>query len=356
MNNANEDALKNPHRRSILTRSMTAIGWVVVAVAYPVLAFGLVWPMELREERLIPSTLIHAAFMVRTFLFHAGVALAVVALRALIARDPRLAITTVPAIVIALASTVPNFFPRGAAAGAADAATIRVFSGNLLAFNRETAEIANEIAACDADVIMLQEFTPHWRDALAPRLEDRYPYQVLAPQTDCFGVAIYSKWPYVQSPRVDVRLGREPAPQIRAVVQTPLGPVVFYNIHLVPPTSVTRSTEQRLELADLLECVRAETLPVVVSGDFNFTLDSLHHRRVREAGFRDVHEIAGCGRGSTWPVKRWTRYVPGIRLDHIYISSQLTAASCGQGVGMGSDHRPVFAMLALVTAPGAIDR
>lgn len=334
---------------------MTAIGWVVVVVAYPVLAFGLLWPMELREERPIPSTLIHAAFMVRTFLFHAGVALAVVAIRALIARDRRLAIATLPAIMIALGSTVPNFLPRSAAAGTADAATIRVFSANLLAFNRDTSAIADEIAACDADVIMLQEFTPHWRDALAPRLEDRYPYQVLAPQTDCFGVAIYSKWRYAEAPRVDVRLGREPAPQIRAVVQTALGPIVFYNIHLVPPTSVTWSTEQRLELADLLDCVRAETLPLVVSGDFNFTLDSLHHARVRDVGLRDVHEIVGFGRGSTWPVKRWTRYVPGIRLDHIYISSQLTAVNCGQGVGLGSDHRPVSARIAIAERLSAGD-
>lgn len=338
-----ENQSSPPRGRSILTRSVTAIGWAIVGIAYPVLLFGLFCPMDLREVRPWPSALIHAAFMVRTFLFHAAVALTVVAARALIARDRRLALATVPAIVIAGWSSIPQFLPRSVIASDDSDRGLRVLSANLLAFNRDTTPLVDEIAGSNADVIMLQEFTPHWRDALAGSLGNSHPYQVLAPQTDCFGVAIYSKLPYVESPRVDVQIGRKLSPQIRAVVQTDFGPVALYNIHLVPPTSLAWSTEQRLELADLLDLVRAESLPVLVSGDFNFTLDSLHHSRVREAGLRDVHELVGFGRGSTWPVKRWTRYVPGIRLDHIYVSPHLTAIRCSQGVGMGSDHRPVMA-------------
>ena len=91
----------------------------------------------------------------------------------------------------------------------------------------------------------------------------------------------------------------------------------------------------------------AEKLPYIVSGDFNFPETAPQHANLKRAGVREAHELAAIGRGATWPVNSIFRYiVPGVRIDHIYLSPQLTATTCRTGVGRGSDHRPVVADLA----------
>ena len=37
------------------------------------------------------------------------------------------------------------------------------------------------------------------------------------------------------------------------------------------------------------------------------------------------------------------RWFPGIRLDHIFLSKELTSTQSRTGTGAGSDHRPVIA-------------
>lgn len=332
----------------LLTRAMTGAMVLALVVGYALLAIGLIWPFSLRETAPWPSLLMHIAFMVQTFSFHGGVAFACLALRSLIARQARLAILALPGAAICLAPTAISYMPREARP--VSQPTVKLMSANLLAFNRDTGPIVAEIVAENPDVLMLQEFTPHWQAAIDTAINDRYPHRVLMPQTDCFGLAIYSKRPFIGEPSTDVRLGREDSPQIRAVIDIGGRPVVFYDVHLVPPTTIAWSTEQRIELADLIERISRETDPVVVSGDFNLTPDSFHHAELRRAGFVDAHEIAGRGRGTSWPVKRWTRYVPGIRIDHIYLSRGLSAATSREGIGMGSDHRPVIADIGLATA------
>ncbi len=104
--------------------------------------------------------------------------------------------------------------------------------------------------------------------------------------------------------------------------------------------------------ADLRDRLADEPLPVILSGDFNFTdrspnADLLHH-----LGLVDSHALAGFGRGSTWPVHSFFRYVPGIRLDHIYLSRSLNCSQSRTGTGLGSDHRPIVARIS--AASGAV--
>jgi endonuclease/exonuclease/phosphatase (EEP) superfamily protein YafD len=39
------------------------------------------------------------------------------------------------------------------------------------------------------------------------------------------------------------------------------------------------------------------------------------------------------------------RYITGIGIDHIYVGAGLTCASSRAGIGEGSDHRPVIAVV-----------
>lgn len=87
----------------------------------------------------------------------------------------------------------------------------------------------------------------------------------------------------------------------------------------------------------------AEALPVIVGGDFNFTENSTNALVLRRQGLADAHSVGGWGRGATWPVNSFFRWIPSVRLDHIYLGGGLTCAECRTGTGEGSDHRPVIA-------------
>ena len=65
----------------------------------------------------------------------------------------------------------------------------------------------------------------------------------------------------------------------------------------------------------------------------------------QRVGLADAFDLGGWGRGSTWPVTSFFRYLPGVRLDHIYLGGGLTCSDCRTGVGEGSDHRPVIAKI-----------
>ena len=115
------------------------------------------------------------------------------------------------------------------------------------------------------------------------------------------------------------------------------------------------TVDSRLQFAGLLEALSAEKLPYVVGGDFNLTETTPQHRDFAAIGARDAHDLAGRGRGATWPVNGVFRYPPGLRLDHVYVGNDLVAVRCEAGEGRGSDHRPVVADVALTAAasPGA---
>lgn len=64
---------------------------------------------------------------------------------------------------------------------------------------------------------------------------------------------------------------------------------------------------------------------------------------MRGLGYFDAHELAGFGRGATWPADgRVRQYFPGVRIDHIYLRG-LTATSSKVVRGPGSDHHALIA-------------
>jgi hypothetical protein len=50
---------------------------------------------------------------------------------------------------------------------------------------------------------------------------------------------------------------------------------------------------------------------------------------------------------ATWPVNSFFRYLPGVRVDHVYASKHLAFTRLTTGTGEGSDHRPLVAEIAI---------
>ena len=209
--------------------------------------------------------------------------------------------------------------------------------------NTTTGPIAAEIVAAQPDVLVLQEYTPRWHRAFQAALAVTYPHVSYVCRNDSFGQAIYARRPFGGPVNSDLPIGTVGLPEARAVIRLGERNVALYNVHLMPPKRHAWTIEQRWEFADLLEQLERERLPVILCGDFNFTNASAFADELERLSLIDAHRISGRGRGSTWPVLSFFRYLPGIRLDHIFISKELTSTSSRTGIGRESDHRPVIA-------------
>jgi endonuclease/exonuclease/phosphatase (EEP) superfamily protein YafD len=316
--------------------------WVVVIASYVLLALAYLLPQNYRNESSAYVVVAWLAFLVRVLQFHLGLLLFAIALIAAFVRGRRLFLAAAPLVVFTLGPVFLSCLRSAPPAGGGP--TLRVMSVNLLMVNRQTHPIIDEIIAAHPDVLLLQEYTDHWDAAMSESLSAEFPYHSSVRRDDSFGVAVYSRTPFVAGD-VDNRLplGHSFVPQTRGVVRFAGRDVAIYNVHLLPPRRLDYTIEGRLQFADLLDLLAAEKLPYVVAGDWNLTNDTPQHGALRRIGARDAHDLAATGRGATWPVNSFFRYVPGLRLDHVYLGPGLTAVRCQPGTGRGSDHRPVVA-------------
>nr|MBX2796976.1 endonuclease/exonuclease/phosphatase family protein [Myxococcales bacterium] len=216
--------------------------------------------------------------------------------------------------------------------------TITLLSANLYAPNREPAALVGEIGSVDADVVVLQELTRRWRRELQPVVGGLHEHSVV--RDDAFGIGVFSKHPLLASDTTTTW----DLPALRVELQPPGGErLAIYVVHTLPPATRHGAQVRREQLERLREQLESERLPFVVLGDLNLTVhDPLWGHLVREPV---VDAMDSCGRwwGPTWP--NGVVPLPPLRLDHALHSRGLLCVSLSEGVGEGSDHRPVQVVL-----------
>lgn len=324
-------------------RMLRVEAWLFVIASYVLMAFAYLWPTDFRNTSPAYVWAAWGLTLVRTFLFHYSLILLSVSVVTLWKRSWRLFAASLPLLAISLGPTLWQYRPRSAPAVAGEVVT--VMSVNLLMVNKTTAPIIEEIKTVAPDVLLLQEYTWHWHKALQAALGSEYPHVEYITREDSFGAAVYSRRPFVEKVEIFTPLGEAIDPQIRAVIEVAHRKVAFYNIHLLPPWGLMYIIEHRAQFADLLDALENEPLPVVMGGDFNFTENSPQVSALSRLGFADAQDAGGWGRGATWPNNSFFRWIPSIRLDHVYLGGGLTCTDCRTGVGAGSDHRPLIARI-----------
>lgn len=330
-------------------RARTLLAWFLVITAYACLAFAYLFP-DLGESSRFGNALMWLAFAGRTFTFHAGLGLLVVLAWMLLCRLRRPALAMLPLLGVSLGPALWSYIPKSPAPLGPDAIT--VMSCNLLIGSTSPIHAAEQIAHHDPDIVFFQEYSDRAHAVIEPVLRGKYPYIITASRDDAFGQAIYSKLKPVGTPMLfpppslgeGARTGgvvNLSDPQIRMVVRVGKYEIVVQNVHTVPPGGATLLAEQRLMLRWLAEFVKSERRPVIMAGDFNATAASLGV--LQDAGLTSTQALAGQGRGSTWPDVTWLRYLPGVRIDNIFVSDGLSCDRAEVGKSIGSDHRPVIA-------------
>jgi len=324
--------------------------WTVVVALFMLIGLAYLLPQYLRNSSPFYVAAAYVAFMTRTFFFHIGLLSILILGLCVWIRSRRLLLTTVILLLISLGPELWSYRPRFpnpvGEGGSLQGKTLTVMSANLLGITRgfeaRSRTIIAEIRSARPDVLLLQEYTDRWHEVLSSVLSSELPYSRSVRRNDAFGTAIYSRHPFSQPVNLHVPLGTREVPQVRAVIRLDGIKVAVYNIHLLPPVNLSYFAEHRRQLADLLDVLDREPLPTIVCGDFNFTSRSPHAAALNRSGLTDAHDLAGWGRGATWPVHGIFRWLPGIRLDHLYLRAPLKAVDSRTGPITGSDHRPIL--------------
>lgn len=211
----------------------------------------------------------------------------------------------------------------------ASSSNLRVISQNVQAENPDTVATVRNLAAQNADLVALQEFTPTQRTSITDTLSGyRYHYAI---QT----VGLWSKYP-ISNQRA-MSLGFSWARAFRADVATPSGTVRVYVVHMAS-VRWNEFADRNLMLANLSAVVRADpSQRIVMMGDFNAAST--------DPSFQELSAAAPEARGSSFGFGfTWPAGVGLIRLDHVLLRGVQTHEVSVLPAN-GSDHRAVEAQL-----------
>jgi endonuclease/exonuclease/phosphatase (EEP) superfamily protein YafD len=225
-----------------------------------------------------------------------------------------------------------------------EARELRVMSSNLLKGRGTPTELVELVRERDVDVLTVQELTPEIAEELdAAGIGKLLPHRVLTPEVGVSGGGIYSSYRTTRRPN----LAYLDFTQTRARIRGPGGMHLdVVSVHPVPPTSARAIGTWQAGL-DALPSPDEPGLQLLL-GDFNATLDHDAFREILDQGYDDAGELTGGGLTPTWPdIPKPFRYLP-VTIDHLVCEADSCGTTEYEVLDLeGSDHRPVYAELAL---------
>jgi len=236
--------------------------------------------------------------------------------------------------------------PRAVGDGTVSADGRRTFVVLAANVHHGTADPAALVALVDRlhpDLITVEELTPSFaRELDAAGLGQRLPDSVLETHRNTSGAGLYSSLPMRKLRGPTRFVFRMP----RAELSLPGGaPLRVVGVHPYPP-QMNRTGEWEEALASLPSADHGA--PWLLAGDFNATLDQSQLRDLLDSGYRDAGDVAGKGLEPTFP--REGHLIPPVTIDHVLAEERFGIVDYGVEELPGSDHRAVWAELALPEA------
>ena len=236
---------------------------------------------------------------------------------------------------------------------------VKVLSYNIKGALGGFDRISAQVNALNPDVVIFSE-ARGWSD---DSVIERQLREQFAGWDSIIGGDVYiaSHWPFVSSESLalghtithDPSLDRR---KVRALVQAPFGRFQVLGVHLrTAAYGRTLSKElrnapnylkhtgqvRRDQVDDLLAWTGKMREPMILAGDFNTPPAGRIYGSLAGV-FGDSFAERGSGWGYTFPSDR-----PMLRIDYIFHSKEWQVVRCVNGPEHGSDHRSIFAELAL---------
>lgn len=267
----------------------------------------------------------------------------------LLLRRFRIALLLLPAVIGFLLLYGGLFIPH---AVAQDKPDLTVMTYNIKSGNHNMDAIASVIRASNADVIVLQEVSPHIFQKLPPTLVNDYAYSSLHPYPEPntrLGLGIYSRYPLLNQ---DFSVYQTQSSKLSFQINVNDTLVTIYDVHLANPL-IAEDFDPKAHgegITALLDLLTSEANPLIVAGDFNMTDISTDYGRMT-THLSDSFRESGTGFGLTFPA--WSPLL-AVRLDYVFHSSGIRSLKTEVLPSSGnSDHLPVRAELTLPTASTA---
>jgi endonuclease/exonuclease/phosphatase (EEP) superfamily protein YafD len=220
---------------------------------------------------------------------------------------------------------------------------LKIFSANVFQDNENYSTMLQQIKASDPDLIFLLETNTSWANAVK-ELENDYPYTLLAPLENTYGLLFFSRFKLEHASIKFLVLND--LPSIEAIVIFPSGEKIqIWGLHPKPPVpgESLHSTAKDKELMKVALKAKDSELPCIVFGDLNDVAWS-HTTEL----FRKTSELLDPRRGrgfyNTFSAHHWFIRFP---LDYIFCSTEFCLISMKRMPKNGSDHYATLTHIAL---------
>lgn len=208
---------------------------------------------------------------------------------------------------------------------------LRIMSYNVLTSNPAKDQVADYILSESPDLAIILEVDSVWSAALTRRLGTTYPHTVVRNRGDNFGIAAFSKVPFVSTEIRDFGDNVTPSLDLRFDSLRVIG------THPVPPTNQYYWKSRNRQMQAIAEDIAATGGPTIVCGDFNCSQWSPFMKQFLEtSGLEDPSKSFGIK--PTWTVLGG---IVGLPIDHFFNSKDLKALNRRIGKKNGSDHKPI---------------
>jgi vancomycin resistance protein VanJ len=254
----------------------------------------------------------------------------------------------VPALVFL--ESYGSFFLAHPVRAAPNVPQLSVLTYNLNKNNQAIEAVVANVNAIAPDVAAFQELSPAMAAGLQTRLGDQYPYIALHPdpQNAFRGMGVLSRYPILADTYFDIGLGHQ-----RVELDVHGVKIALHNTHPMHPLCglCYDGAPRASAIGAVLEQTTTDTLPLLLIGDFNMTDQTGDYRRVSDH-YHDSYREVGWGMGFTFPDFKTLlgiNFVPPLaRIDYIFHTDDFRPIEARVWPDSGgSDHRPVYAVLAL---------
>lgn len=219
-----------------------------------------------------------------------------------------------------------------------------IFTANVLQKNDQYDKVINEVNKADPDIVVFTETDGKWSDKLSKGVGDKYPFKVLAPIDNTYGMLLYSRLKL--SDAHTAYIVDDSIPSMHAIVTLKSGKKFqLHAIHPTPPMPQENpsSTDRDAELMKTALQTMDAKMPVVVIGDFNDVAWSQSTQLFKKlGGVLDVR--VGRFFYNTFDADNFLLRWP---LDQIFVTEEFRVNMINTGADTGSDHFPFYAKLSL---------
>ncbi|HEX3243451.1 MAG TPA: endonuclease/exonuclease/phosphatase family protein [Solirubrobacterales bacterium] len=306
--------------------------WLIWVAVVPIVAWAIVRGFGLESGFPLDALIAYTPYVAVAALLIAGVALAL--------RNWAAALIGMLALVWLAAGIAPRAIGHGEDAQPGDL-EVEVLAANVHHGTANPADLIDLVERRGVDVMSVEELTPRFaHDLRRGGLGVVLPHSVLSMRSGASGGGIYSRYPLARLPAPPTVGFRMPRARIALPGSRSLRVVA---VHPHPPEA--NSTGSWSAGLHSLPSPDPDGEPWILPGDFNATLDHAELRRILDLGYRDAAEVTGKGLIPTWP--EMGHNLPPVTIDHILAERRIRILSYEVDDIPGSDHRAVYARLAV---------